>query len=365
MKPAGLVLLIGVMACGAGAPASQAVAQRPTPRNDRVYVTNQESATVSVIDAGSGALITTVDLQALGFSATAKPHDAAVEPDGSFWYLTLIGEGKILKFNRNNEIVGQVSTPVPGLMALAAGSDRLFAGRSMSAVNPPSSIVVIRRSDMTLLDEIDVLFPRPHALMASADGRYVYAASLAQNRVIAVDVDNETSQLLDLDGPPHTLVEFAMSPDGHWLAGTAQLTGRTFIFDLSNPARPTVAREIAVGRSPWHPSFTRDGCELYVPNLEDNTVSVVDARTWRVTSTIRDERLAQPHGSTVAPNGHVFISNRNQAGDAHDHEGHADAGVGRVVMIDPATHTVTAATTTGRYAAGTGSAAVAAGPSCH
>lgn len=351
-----------MIACGA--PAPQAIAQGPVPTGPRAYVTNQESATISVIDAGTGALITTIDLQALGFSANAKPHDTAVEPDGSFWYATLIADGRILKFDRDNRLVAQVATPVPGLLSLAPGTDLLVAGRSMAAVNPPTSFALVRRSDMTLLDQVDVLIPRPHAIQLTPDGRYVYTASLAQNTLAAVDLAEETTQLIEVPGPTHTVVEFTLSPDGRWLAGTAQLTGNLFIWDLANPARPALAQTLRVGRSPWHPSFSRDGCELYVPNLEDNTVNVVDVRAWRVVDTIAVEHMAQPHGSTVAPNGRLLVSYRNQAGAAHDHEGHADAGTGGVVTIDPATRRVIANTPTGRYAAGIGSAAVAGGPSC-
>ena len=56
---------------------------------------------------------------------TAKAHHTAVEPDGSFWYVSLIAAGKVLKFDRQNRLVGDVDfesaaavagaiTPVPG-----------------------------------------------------------------------------------------------------------------------------------------------------------------------------------------------------------------------------------------------------------
>ncbi|MEX0692283.1 MAG: beta-propeller fold lactonase family protein [Gemmatimonadales bacterium] len=353
---------LATIACGA--PAPQAIAQGPTPAGSRIYVTNQENASVSILDGASGALVQTLDLRTLGFSENAKPHDAAVEPDGSHWYVTLIGENRILKLNRNDAIVGFVTTPVPGLLALAPDADVLYAARSMSAVNPPASFVAIRRSDMTLVEEVDVLVPRPHAIETTRDGRYVYVASLAQNRLIALDMQTGVAQIVDVEGPTHTIVEFGLSPDGRWLASTAQLTGKLFMWDLGNPARPVLAHTIPVGQSPWHPTFTRDGCEIYVPNLDANTVSVVDVRRGAVSATITDERFAQPHGSTVGPNGWIYVTNRNQAGDAHDHEGHEGAGVGRVVAIDPATRQIVASHSTGRYSAGVGSAASYTGSAC-
>ena len=92
----------GVMLIGAllGAPAALAAQQGP-----RMYVTNQDDATISVIDPATNRVETTIDLQQLGYPATAKPHHTQVEPDGSHWYATLIGAGKVLKFDRDNRVV--------------------------------------------------------------------------------------------------------------------------------------------------------------------------------------------------------------------------------------------------------------------
>ena len=65
----------------------------------------------------------------------------------------------------------------------------MFVGRSMSAVNPPPRIAVIRRSDMTLLDEVDLLFPRPHGIVVHPNGEVVYVASLGTNQIASVGVE--------------------------------------------------------------------------------------------------------------------------------------------------------------------------------
>src|SRR5919107_585386 len=78
----------------------------------RIYVANQDDATVSVIDARSRKLIETVDLRRYGVGDNAKPHHAQVEAGGSAWYVTLIGAGKVLKLDRANKLLGTAETEV-------------------------------------------------------------------------------------------------------------------------------------------------------------------------------------------------------------------------------------------------------------
>lgn len=322
---------------------------------DRLYVTNQDAATVSVIDLETHELIETIDLQALGFGANARPHHAQVEPDGSAWYLTMIGEGKVLKLSRDNEIVGTIETPVPGLMALVPGRDLLFVGRSMSAVSPPQRLVVVRRSDFTVLDEVDVFFPRPHPLMAHPSGEFVYVASLGVNQLASVDVDELTVQLQDVPGPDHSFVQAAVSPDGRWLALTADLTDRLMIFDLADPARPRLTREVEVPDGPFEPIFTLDGRWVYVTALRANRVAVVDAERWEVVDVLEHEAFVQPHGVAISPDGrYVYISSRHQHGDVHDHEGRKPTGRGTLAVICAASHQVVKVLAIGEYAAGIG-----------
>ena len=66
----------------------------------QLYVPNQDDATVSVIDPATRRLLRTVDLRRYGVGDNAKPHHIQVEPDGSAWYVTLIGAGKVLKLDR-------------------------------------------------------------------------------------------------------------------------------------------------------------------------------------------------------------------------------------------------------------------------
>ena len=288
---------------------------------DYVYAANQGDATIAVIDIATLEVIETLDLRSYGFSDNAKPHHIVVEPDGSAWYVSLIGENRVLKFDRDNTLLGQAEFEVPGMLSIDPEHGFLYVGRSMSAVNPPQRIGVIERASMDV-DEIDVLFPRPHALHVSPDGDYVYSASLGVNQLGAIDADSWDLELVPIEGEAHAIVQFAISPDGGTLVGTAELTGGLLVFDLADPARPAFVREIEVGSRPWHPVYGRDGRHVYFGNKGDNTVVEVDVAAGRVSRTFQVPAADQPHGSVLSPDGRfLFVSNNGPGGMAMGGEG--------------------------------------------
>lgn len=359
LRTAGVLLALLVPAgCASTQPAVSAQeAQALAP--DVLYVCNQNDATVSVIDTRTLQVVRVVDLQQLGFSANAKPHHVAVEPDGSFWYVTLIGDGRIVKLDRNDRVVGQVAFETPGMLALHPAQDRLYVGRSMTAVNPPRRIGVIRRSDMQL-EEVEVLFPRPHAMALEPNSGIVYTASLAVNQLAVYDPAADRVNVLDVEGPPHALMQFALSPDGTLLAVSGELSGDVILFDIREPRNPQRTATIPVGGQPFDPVFTRDGRFLYLGNKAANTVTVIDVEARSVATVIRDAGIAQPHGTAVSPDGRwVYVSNNNtgqahvmNADGTHAPATGAPAGPGRLVVIDAARHTIARVIDVGRNASG-------------
>jgi DNA-binding beta-propeller fold protein YncE len=328
----------------------------PLLAQDRIYVTNQDDATVSILDARTHRLVETLDLRKYGFGENAKPHHAQVEPDGKAWYVTLIGAGKVLKLDRSNKLLGSADLEVPGLMTLQPGGDLMFIGRSMSAVNPPPRMAIVRRTDMRLLDEIDLLFPRPHGIVTHPGGNRVYVASLGTNQIASVGVEEQDVELIDVPGPAHGFVQAAVSPDGRWLAVTAELTDKLMLFDLSDPRKPRLARTVTLPDGPFEPVFTGDGRWIFVTCLSANRVAVVDAGTWKVAAVMEHSAFAQPHGAALSPDGqHVLISNRHQLGGAHQHQGGKPTGTGTVVAFCAATREPKQVLTVGHYAAGIGS----------
>ena len=296
-------------------------AQKP---GAKLYVTNQGSSSVSIIDQGRLSVDTVIDLTALGFTPNAKPHHAVVERDGSFWYVTLIGDGRVLKFDRANRLVGQVKMETPGLLALDPVQDSLYVGRSMTAVNPPRSLGVIKRSSFEMVEEQEIQIPRPHALAATPDGKWVHVASLAENRFASLEIATGRVTLTTLPGTvTRSMVQFTVSPDGTRLIVGGELSNTVLVFDLTKSPPFAPLAEFALAGKPWDPVFSRDGKHAYFTLFDDSAVADVELRTGRIARTIRGH-MAQPYDMILGADGkYLFVVNQNIGGvkagqSAHD-----------------------------------------------
>ncbi|HEU4699370.1 MAG TPA: YncE family protein [Gemmatimonadales bacterium] len=305
------------------------------------YVTNQARAAVSIIDPQSDSLLATVDLQRLGFSAKAKPHDTAVEPDGKYWYVTLIGDNLVVKLDRQNRVVGKAEMETPGLLALDPKSDLLWVTRTMSAVNPPARVGLIKRSDMSI-EEVDVLIPRPHGMAVDPRGPWGYVSSMNAQQIATVDARTGTVSLSQIPGDVmRMIVEFAISPDGTRLVATDQMNDEALVFDSSDPMHLEPLAVIHTEPWPWHAVYSPDGSEVWFGDQRGNSVTVLDTKTWTIKAVIKGNGLAEPHGIAITGDGkQVFVSNHNGQG-VYAPKAPRAAGTGTVVVIDRATKRIT------------------------
>lgn len=348
-----------VMLGGRDAPRSAPVVPAPAQGDALLYVCVQDDAKIAVVDMQAQAVVRTIDLTALGFSDTAKPHFIAVEPDGAHWYVSLIGENTVARFDRNDRVVGTYETETPGMLSIVPDSNLLLASRSMSAVNPPRRVALIERDTMDG-EEVDVLFPRPHP-MAVANG-YAYTGSLGVNQIASVSLESYRAEVVNVEGPPHAFVQFTVSPDGRYLIAATELSGQVKVFDLSTPARPSLTKTIEVGTMAFDPVFTKDGSALWVPVKSTNEIVVIDPATWTVTKRLTDASFKQPHQVVFSPDGRTaFVTNNNKMDHMADpaHAGHdmaamAGGGGAALSIVDVATGQVTKAIELGRNLTGMG-----------
>lgn len=347
-----VIVALAVAATTAVSPRAAALEQGP----GLLYVCVQDDAKIAVVDMAAGKVVRMIDLQSLGYPATAKPHYIVVEPGGAHWYVSLIGANKVVKFNRAGAPVAFFEMETPGMLAFA-GANQLVVSRSMSAVNPPKRVAIINRDTMTGT-EVDILFPRPHPVGVAGD--FAYTGSLGVNQLAAIALADEKVRLVDIPGPTHAFVQFAVSPDRKTLVSSTEVSGQLLVFDLASPSTPSLTASIPLGKMVFDPVFTPDGKFVWVPVKMSNELAIIDAATWKEVARITDASFMQPHQVVFSPDGRTaFVTNNNKMDHMADpaHAGHDMPGMdgtAALSIIDVASRTVTKTLPLGKNLTGMG-----------
>ncbi len=351
---------LGALVVALGVMAGSLVAASPSPRQvipaEHLYVCVQDDAKVAVVSIATREVVQTIDLQTLGFPATAKPHFIVVDPDRRHWYVSLIGANKVVKFNAANEVVGSFEMETPGMLAVS-GDNQLVVTRSMSAVNPPKRVAVLDRTTMQG-NEVDILFARPHPLAVS--GTYAYTGSLGVNQIASISLDTERVSIIPVTGPTHSFVQFAVSPDGNTLVGSAEVSGQLLVFDITDRAKPVLKTALPLGKMAFDPVFTPDGKFVWVPVKMDNVIAVINTATWTETRRITSDSFQQPHQVVFSADGATaFVTNNNKMDHMADpaHAGHVMPGSdapAALSVIDVATGTTVKSLMLGKNLTGMG-----------
>ena len=326
--------------------AGSVAAPRPDPVPERwLYVCIQDDAAIAVVDMEALETVAVIRLDALGFSPRAAPHDIAVAPDGRYWYVSLVGEHRVLRFDEENRLAGSFEMETPGMLRLDPAGERLAVTRSMSAVDPPRWVGLVETSRMDV-EEIDVLFPRPHALAIHPEGRFAYTASLATDQVATIDLGSGHAEIMELPGPSRALVQMAVSADGRTLLASAELSGELLVFTLEDSSSPRLVTSVSLGSRPFDPVFSPDGESVWVPLKGADEVVVLDRAEWSVSARIRGDGIREPHAVEFSPDGgRAFVTNAAPAGEG---------GPARLVVIDARTRELEASLPLGSNLAGMG-----------
>ena len=140
----------------------------------------------------------------------------------------------------------------------------------------------------------------PSALVASADGRFVYVACPGQNAVAKVDVRRgELGALRGVGARPGGL---AIAPSLREVVVALPDEDKVCVLD-GDSLRPT--RTFAAGFEPVALAFSGDGLRLFVANARGGDVSVLDAATGAELRRVPAGRepyavAASPDGATIA-----------------------------------------------------------------
>ena len=333
-----LLLLLGVAACSR--PGQSAAG------SNLVFVTNEFSGDLSIIDGATGRMLGTYPLG-------KRPRGIRLSPDGRVLYVALSGspvappgtdESKLPPPDRGADGVGifdLASRKLVGVVRGIANPEQLAVSRQgliYAGSEAAGAVVILDPQARSVVGSV-VVGDEPEGVALSPDERFLYVTVEGDNQVAVVDVagrrviarvpvgarprsiafspdgsrayvtDELAGAVTEMDGRTHQVLRtfpvpgkgakpmgVVVSPDGSKVYVTTGREGTLVAIDAASGA---AAPPLAVGQRPWGVAISADGRRLFTANGPSDDMTIVDTATMRV---IGKARLGQrPWGVATAP----------------------------------------------------------------
>lgn len=339
------VLLLALTACSReSAPAEQAPATAPGPR---VFVSNEMSGTVSVVDPATQQVVATIIVgkRPRGIRASADGKTVFVALSGSPIAGPGVDESKLPPPERQHDGIGVIDVASGQLTRILKGG----TDPEQFAISADGARLFIANEDAGQATVLDIatggivktiaVGGEPEGVDLSPDGKFVYVTAEADNQVFVIDTERlEVTSVIDvgprprstgfLPGAPRAYVSaendaavdvidtttytvlsrvpfgdprlkpmgVVVSPDGAHVYVTTGRGGTLVKIDTETNA---IVGALPVGERPWGIAISPDGRTLFTANGPSNDITIVDTGSWVVRARVPvGER---PWGVVVVP----------------------------------------------------------------
>ena len=267
------------------------------PLTPRVYVANESSNSVTVIDALTFQVIATID--ARNFST----HDLALTRDGTRLYATNMASGRLSVIDtRSMETIASIYTGSRSHV-VALTHDNRFA---WVANIGDDTISVVDTEDYRVVGTLAV-GKGPTGLTFSRDGSFAYVSNQGDRTVAVVDTATyRVIRTIRVGSNPHFLT---LGPDGRiWGANSGD--DDIYVID---PATQTKVATIKVGPNPQQIAFAYKGMQgpnAYITVSGANQVAVLSLDNPRMKIVERIPVGTRPNGILANPEGtRIYVGN--------------------------------------------------------
>jgi gliding motility-associated-like protein len=296
---------------GTGIPSFKVINNSTTPivanvravplTNGFAYIANAVSDNVTVINAQTHAVISTISVGAL-------PAGVAVSPDGAKVYVTnnnnrTIGLeiGSVSVIDAATNTVGATVTVGKNPVGIAVSPD----GKNVYVANSTDNFVsIINTASNTVVREITGV-SGALAIVASADGEKLFVAADGSSGGRFYIIQTSNGQILHTLPIPLKPAGIVATPDSKHVYITNSYSNQVSVIN----AETQVVSSIAVGNSPYGIAISPDGKTVYVANSDDasKSISIITTGNNVVSATISVP--SHPFGVSVSPNGEeLYIS---------------------------------------------------------
>jgi YVTN family beta-propeller protein len=258
-----LVLALILSGCTEMAQLGARMTDDKTPLTPRIYVANESSNTVSVIDATSFTQIALIDPK------NVSTHDLALSRDGARLYATNLASGRLSVIDtRGLETIASIYTGKRCHVVALTNDNR----QAWVANIGEDTVSIVDTTTFRVVGTIAVGHG-PAGLTFSRDGNFAYVSNQGDKAVAVVDTASlKVIKTIPVGEHPHFLT---LGPDGRIWGGNS---GGKEIY-IIDPVTQTKVASIEVGANPQQIAFAYKGMAgpyAYVTLSGANQIAVVN-----------------------------------------------------------------------------------------
>lgn len=249
---------------------------------DKVYVSNEDDATVSVISKASLEVVGTLPLP-----AGSRPHHMNASPDGRFVYVAEFGTNRVAKIDTETDEVTHLTTSLLAAARthavwISQNTKTLYVANSSTTVAAANEIAAVDIASEELLWSLPV-GTTPSEIIVTRNEKTAYVSIRGENKVKVIDL--ETRQIVDeinVGTMPDTL---ALTSNEKQLVVT--LRGTPAQISLVNVFKETYSVQIVnlAGALAGHHWLSQNGQYSFVAVENPGSLAIVDNRTGQVVTT--------------------------------------------------------------------------------
>lgn len=264
------------------------------PKTNKVYVSNEDSNSISVISKASLSVVTTITLP-----AGSKPHHINYGSDERFVYAAEFGSNKIAVIDTETDTLVAEFVTSPSLTARPHAVWVSQDNRTLYVANAGANeIVALDTASGAILWSLPI-GSNPSEILVTDNEKTAYVSVRNENKVKVVDLEQRAIVGEIVVGTqPDTL---RLTPDGKTLVVT--LRGTPAKISIVNVFKTLSAElvNIVPGTTTGHHWLSQNGRYSFVAVEAPGSIAVVDNRAAEVVLTYPYPGGGRPHGVFYEP----------------------------------------------------------------
>lgn len=262
---------------------------KPKPSQQQLYVLDQGTNTISVINTTTNQVSKTISLGFYG-----NPVSMVVSPNGEYLYVdtynTSSAYGYMIEISTQlNSVVsagifsGFSGYAPPGSLAISQNGDYIYSIVEPSAPYGTSTVYGMPTSDLSYTEAaLDYAVPNPSYDLEAPDNQHVYVLDYGDNLIDVLNTSGcqgscYTSKSINVGPEPYHL---AVTPNDKYVYITDYGSDEISVLNTTNYQ----VSNVLLGQisEPYHIAITPNGKYAYITDFGSSSVSVVNTTSYAV-----------------------------------------------------------------------------------